>query len=217
MTQVEIRRNTRDGSSSNTDDDENCSLVIKVRKGKGTISPSKSDSYHGGKKKDMMKVKCFHYHNMGHFATNFPLKKSKEKSSRGVEGEALASQFELDFSLIACMVSSMMGSVWYLDSGDSFHMIGNKELFSELEDKYLKMHIEMGDDDKYSVTSVGTITFQREHVAPLTLKNAMHVPRLTKNLVFVAMLKDRGYDVIFSKGKAFLQHIAIGQVKKIGI
>ena len=58
-----------------------------------------------------MKVKCFHCHKMGHFATNCLLKKSKEKSSRGAVSEALASQFELDFSLIVCMASSMMGSV----------------------------------------------------------------------------------------------------------
>ena len=70
---------------------------------------------------------------------------------------------------------------------------------------------------KYSITGVGIITFEREHAAPLTLNNVMHVPVLTKNLVSVAMLEDRGYDVIFSKGKAFLRHIAMGQVKKIGI
>eukprot|EP00253_Pinus_taeda_P029200 PITA_29200 len=192
--QDEIRRNTRDGTSSEIDDEENCSLEIKARKGKGKFSHSKSYSYHGGKKKDMTKVKFFHCHKMGHFATNFPLKKSKEKSSGREAGQALASQFELDFSLIACMVSSMMGSVWYLDNGTSFHMTGDKELFSELEEKYLKMHIEMGDDGKI-------ITFQREHAAPLTLKNVMHVTRLTKNLVSIIMLEDRGYDVMFSKGK----------------
>jgi len=115
------------------------------------------------------------------------------------------------------MVSSMMGSVWYLDNGAYFHMNGDKELFSELEEKDLKMHIEMGDDGKYNVTSVGTIIFQRENATPLTLNNFMHVPEPTKNLVSVAMLEDRGYDVIFLKGKAFLPHIATGQVKKIGI
>ena len=52
-------------------------------------------------------------------------------------GEALASQFELEFYLIACIVSSMMGSVWYLGSGVSFHMIRDKELFSDLEEKDL--------------------------------------------------------------------------------
>ena len=48
------------------------------------------------------------------------------------------------------------------------------------------------------------ITFQREHGAPLTLKNVMPISGLTKNLVSIAMLEDRGYDVIFSEGKAFL-------------
>ena len=60
----------------------------------------------------MTKVKCFHCHKMGHFATNFPLNKSKENSSGGAAGESLTSQFELDFTLITCMVSSVMGSVW---------------------------------------------------------------------------------------------------------
>ena len=45
----------------------------------------------------------------------------------------------------------------------------------------------------------------------------MHVPGLKKNLVSVAMLEDRGYDVVFSEGKAFLRHKTIGQAKKIGI
>jgi len=40
---------------------------------------------------------------------------------------------------------------------------------------------------------------------------------LKKNLVFVSMLEDKGYDVIFSKGKVFLRHIATGQVKWIGV
>eukprot|EP00253_Pinus_taeda_P020292 PITA_20292 len=57
---------------------------------------------------------------------------------------------------------------------------------------------------------------QRESGSPLTLRDIMYVPGL-KNLVFVAMLEDRGYDVIFSKGKAFLRHIATGQVKSIGV
>ena len=82
-------------------------------------------------------MKCFHCHEHGHFATNYPQKKKNKKVAGAVAGEALASQFELDFSLIACLVSSYMGSVWYLDSGVSFHMTGHKELFSDLEEKEL--------------------------------------------------------------------------------
>jgi len=64
---------------------------------------------------------------------------------------------------------------------------------------------------------VGTVAFQREHGAPLTLTDVMYVPGLKKNLVLVAMIKDKGYDVVFSKGKVFLRHIAMGQTKRIGI
>ena len=71
------------------------------------------------------------------------------------------------------------------------------------------MHIKMGDDGRYSVTNIGTITFQRESGPPLTLKDVMYVSGLKNNLVFVAMLEDHGYGVIFRKGKVFLHHKAM--------
>ena len=43
----------------------------------------------------------------------------------------------------------------------------------------------------------------------------MFVVGLKKNLIYVVVLEDRGYDVIFNKGKTFLRHIAMRQVKKI--
>ena len=103
-----------------------------MKKGKGKSSHSKLDSSQGSKKKDLSKIKCFHCHEMGHYATKCLHKKADKNPSGGVAGEALASQFELDFSLITCMVTSVMGSVWYMDSGSSFDMNDNKEFFSDL-------------------------------------------------------------------------------------
>ena len=57
------------------------------------------------------------------------------------------------------MVSSMMGCGWFLDSGTSFHMIDDKSLFSTLKEKDLKILIEMTNDEKYSVSGVGPISF----------------------------------------------------------
>ena len=151
---------------------------------------------------------------MGDYAANFPWRKSKKGSEEGSEGEALASQ--LDFTLFTCMVSSMVGSGWFLDSGASFHMTGDKSLFSTLEEKDLHILIEMGNDEKYSVSGVGTVIFQREHGARLTLTDVKYVPRLKRNLVLIVMLEDRGYDIVFSKGKVFLRHIITRQVKQIG-
>lgn len=69
------------------------------------------------------------------------------------------------------------------------------------------MRIKMGDDGKYCVSGEGTVVFERERGAPLTLTDVNYVLGMKKNLVSIAMLEDKGYDVVFSKGKAFLRHI----------
>ena len=146
-------------------------------------------------------------------------KKKKNKQAAGATaGEALASQFEPDFSLIACMVSSALGSGWYIDSGASFHMTGDVNLFSDLVEKNLQMHVELGDNGRYNATGIGTITFQRESGKLILLQNVLHVRGLTNNLISVAMLEDKGYEVVCSeKGKLFLRHKETGKVKKVWI
>ena len=86
--QEEFRQNTKDGSSSKHDDEEDCALAAKAKKGKGKKFHSKSESK--GKKLDMSKVKCFHYHEHGHIATNCPQKKKNKKVSGAIASEALA-------------------------------------------------------------------------------------------------------------------------------
>ena len=94
-----------------------------------------------------------------------------------------------NFTLIACMVSSVMGLVWYLHSGASFHMTGNTKYLSILEEKDLKIHIEIRDERRYSATGISIVTFQREFGTPITLKYFMYVPGLKKNLVFLLCWK----------------------------
>ena len=48
------------------------------------------------------------------------------------------------------------------------------------------------------------------------MTDVKYVPGLKKNLVSIVMLEDKGYDVVFSKGKVFLRHITTRQVKQIG-
>ena len=87
--QEEFRRNTRDGSSSKRDDEEDCALTAKARKGKGKKFQSKSESKFN--KFDLSKVKCFHCHKCGHLTTNCPQKKKNKKVVGATIGEALAS------------------------------------------------------------------------------------------------------------------------------
>eukprot|EP00253_Pinus_taeda_P027742 PITA_27742 len=145
----EIRRSTKDGSSS-MEDEENCALA----------------------------------------SEQFFYKLSTEEIQEGIRGR--------------------------IRSGASFHMTSDKILFSTLDEKDLQRFIKMGNDEKYSASRVGTIVFQREHRARITLTDVKYVPGLRKNLVSIAMLEDRDYDVVFSKGNIFLRNITTRQVKQIG-
>ena len=104
-----------------------------------------------------------------------------------------------------------MGSVWFLDSGAYFHMTGDQDLFIDLDEKDLGVHIEMGDDGRYSAIGISTISFERQSGKPFVLKDVMHVPGLKNNIISLVTLEDKGYDVVFSKGKAFLRSKATGE------
>lgn len=120
MVQEEIRQKIRDGVTSKYEENDIFSLVGKE---KGKKTQRKIDTSHNNvNKKDLRKIKCFHWHGFRHYATKCPHKKSKKKPSGGVGGEKLSSKFELDFTLIAYMANIVMGSVWYLDSSASFDM-----------------------------------------------------------------------------------------------
>ena len=80
--QEEFRRNTRDGSSSKHDDEEDCALAPNVKKGKGKKFHSKSEASEDGKEHNMSKVKCFRCHQYGHIATNFPHKNNVDIATR---------------------------------------------------------------------------------------------------------------------------------------
>lgn len=124
--QEEIKRSTIDGTSSK-EAEEDFSVVSKESKAKGKKSKGKE----GGNKMDLMKFKCFHYDDHVHYAKNCPQQKESKDSIVAAEGEALSSQLELDFTLIAWMANTIMGGVWYLDNGASFHMMGSRYLFSD--------------------------------------------------------------------------------------
>jgi len=126
--------------SSKGKEEEKFSLVGKGKKGKGKKSQTKLESSQGGKKNDFSKNKCFHCHDYRHYAMKCPEKKVRKMTLGGVAGEALASDFDTDFTLIACMSNTVMGSMWHLDTGAFFHMTGCGDFFSDLEEKDLYAH-----------------------------------------------------------------------------
>ena len=81
----------------------------------------------------------------------------------------------------------------------------------------MQFQIELGDDGQYASRGVGTVIVERESGIPLHLNDVLYVPGLKKNLVSVATLKNKGYDGIFNRDKAYLKHLTSSAVKQIGV
>ena len=83
---------------------------------------------------DVSKVKCFICHKQGHFASRCPdrKKKSNTQMARSAEVDEFSRNFDEEICLIACMESTIGSNIWYIDSGASSHMTGQKRLFKDL-------------------------------------------------------------------------------------
>jgi hypothetical protein len=50
----------------------------------------------------------------------------------------------------------------------------------------------------------GTVSFQRESLPPMLLREVLYVPGLKKNLVSISTIEERGYEVLFRDGQVLL-------------
>ena len=72
-------------------------------------------------------------------------------------------------------------------------MTGQKKFFRHLQECGTRIHVELGDDAQYQVRGVGTVSFERESGKPLSFVDVLYVSGLTKNLISVSTLEDKGY------------------------
>ena len=79
--------------------------------------------------------------------------------ARSAEVDEFNRNFDEEFCLIACMASTTGSSVWYIDSGASSHMTGQKRFFKDLQEGGTGIHVELGDDARYQAQGVGTVSF----------------------------------------------------------
>lgn len=117
----------------------------------------------------------------------------------------LYSRLEEEF---ACLASSVLADVWYIDSRASTHMTRVREYFSSYQEEQMDFQITMGNKMKCTPVGRGTIAFQTEARTSIQVTNVLHVPRLGINLISVSQLQDKGYDVYFNGKKVYVKHLS---------
>ena len=68
-----------------------------------------------------------------------------------------------------------------------------------------RIHVDLGDNVRYQAQGVGTISFERESGKPLSFADVLNVPGLTKNLISVSTLEDKGYQVKFHDHRVYIR------------
>ncbi|KAJ1429972.1 Zinc finger, CCHC-type [Sesbania bispinosa] len=105
------------------------------------------------KEGESAEVKCFKCHKLGHFQYECPM---WEKKANYAEMEDKEEQE--DELLLMTFVDCKEGKKdeWFLDSGCSNHMSGNKEWFSELDENF-RHKVKLGNDTRIAVMGKGQL------------------------------------------------------------
>ena len=138
----------------------------------------------------MSKVKCFVCKKFGHYVGQCPNRKKKKGGTAATAEETdFQTQFQKECAFHVCCSSvEYSPHIWYIDSGASSHIIGIQEHFSNLRDTEVRIDITLGDNRVVTVAGIGTISFRRENLPPISFTDVLFIPGMKKNLISVSTL-----------------------------
>jgi hypothetical protein len=99
---------------------------------------------------------------------------------------------------------------WYLDSGCSNHMCGDKTLFSELDNSFTES-VKLGNNSKLGVQGKGRIRFEVRGIV-FVIPEVFYVPDLKNNLLSLGQLQEKGMKVLIKHGKCKIFHASKGLI-----
>jgi hypothetical protein len=83
-------------------------------------------------------------------------------------------------------------NVWYVDFGTSNHMTSHREWFRDTKHLKTLSFVETGDDTTHPITQIGKVPLSMQDGQTKYLKDVLHVPTITKNLVTVGQMVEQG-------------------------
>ena len=82
--------------------------------------------------------------------------------------------------------------------------MSHEEWFRELREPDRPGYVETGDDTTHPIRHIGNVPFGKEGEQTY-IKNVLHVPTITKNLVSVGQIVEQGMQVRFNQGGCFIE------------
>ncbi|KAH9716107.1 Integrase catalytic domain-containing protein [Citrus sinensis] len=174
-----------------------------TKAGEGLMARGRPEkrNYNKGKKRDKSKsknknLKCFHCHKEGHFKRDYPDRKNKGKEGHGKNGDAAVASEDEGYDSAGVLLASktQTNSKWILDSGCSYHMYPDQNLFTTYN-AFNGGEVLMGNNTMCKVVGLGTIRFKMFDGIIRELREVRHIPDLKKNLISPGTLDQVGCSI----------------------
>jgi len=138
--------------------------------------------------------KCTRCKNSTHSIRNCWL---KDKEDDYGENNTANFSKEEDQLFYSCMnVEHKEEEVWYLDSGCSHHITGDRSSFETLDEEF-SSHIELGDNKRVEIKERGDVAIHSNKGNKKCIHYVFYYPSIGQNLLSVGQIMRRGYRLIF--------------------
>ncbi|TXG65249.1 hypothetical protein EZV62_006524 [Acer yangbiense] len=143
-------------------------------------------------------VECYKCHKLGHFQYECP---SWDKEANYAE---LGEEEEMLLMSYVEMNEAKREDVWFLDSGCSNHMCGDKTFFCELNENFRQM-VKLGNNSRMTVMGKGNVRLKVNGLTHVVTE-VFFVPDLKNNLLSIGQLQEKGLAILIKHGLCRIYH-----------
>ena len=154
-------------------------------------------------------MECYKCQKFGHIARDCRLENPPEESSKP-QNERTWKKKKIDNCALTVKAQKRK-DVWYVDSGCSTHITGDKRKFVSLKDNK-DGTISFGNDGSSNVIGSRTVTLGRKDVIA---KNVLLVENMNHNLLSVGKICDQGHKMLFNSTKCKIRKGRYGKIVAI--
>ncbi|CAL5371264.1 unnamed protein product [Camellia sinensis] len=132
------------------------------------------------------------------------LRSLREEQALKITSEDRGEEEEMLLVSYVEMTGARREDVWFVDSGCSNHMCGDKSLFCDLNEDF-RQRVKLGNNTRMAVLGKGTV---RLTVSGFThvVSEVFFVPELKNNLLSIGQLQERGLAILIQHGKLKIYH-----------
>ena len=152
-------------------------------------------------------VECYRCHRLGHFQYECP------SWSKEVNYARLDEEDELLLMAFVEENKAKRRDAWFLDSGCSNHMCGDRTLFSNIDDGFRQM-VRLGNNTRIRVLGKGNVKLRVNGVS-FTVTEVYYVPELKNNLLSVGQFQEKGLAILMKGGVCKVYHPQKGCIIQI--